>query len=60
MASNANKVEIDYFLVLSTETMTWEKGKFVGTPPLNRYGHTATSIGTHILIFGEHLDIKDL
>jgi len=27
-------------------------GKFEGTPPLNRYGHTATSIGPHVLIFG--------
>ena len=32
--------------------MTWEKGKFEGTPPLNRYGHTSTSIGPHVLIFG--------
>lgn len=24
----------------------------MGVPPLNRYGHTATSIGPHILIFG--------
>lgn len=27
-------------------------GKFEGTPPLNRYGHTSTSIGPHVLIFG--------
>ena len=33
--------------------MQWEKGKFEGTPPLNRYGHTASSIGPHILIFGK-------
>lgn len=30
----------------------WEKGRFEGVPPLNRYGHTATSIGPHVLIFG--------
>ncbi len=44
--------EIDYFLVLNTDTMVWDKGKYVGTPPLTRYGHTTTSIGPHLLIFG--------
>lgn len=44
--------DIDYFLILNTESMIWEKGKFEGTPPLNRYGHTSSSIGPHILIFG--------
>ena len=45
--------DIDYFLVLNTDNMSWEKGKSVGVPPLNRYGHTSTSIGPHILIFGK-------
>lgn len=44
--------DIDYFVVLNTEKMSWDKGKFEGTPPLNRYGHTSTSIGPHVLIFG--------
>ncbi|KRW98198.1 hypothetical protein PPERSA_03400 [Pseudocohnilembus persalinus] len=44
--------EIDYFIVLNTENMQWEKGRFEGTPPLSRYGHTSSSIGPHILIFG--------
>ena len=48
------KNDIDYFLVLNTDTMSWEKGKFIGKPPLNRYGHSATSIGPHVLIFGYH------
>jgi hypothetical protein len=39
-------------LILNTEMMAWEKGNFIGTPPLNRYGHTATSIGPHLLLFG--------
>ena len=26
--------------------------KFRKKPPKNRYGHTATSIGSHLLIFG--------
>lgn len=47
-----NPVTIDYFLVLNTETMSWESGKYLGTPPLSRYGHTTTSIGPHMLIFG--------
>ena len=32
--------------------MCWEKAKYEGNAPRNRYGHTATSIGPHILIFG--------
>jgi len=44
--------DIDYFLVLNTDNMSWEKGRYIGIPPLNRYGHTSTSIGPHILIFG--------
>lgn len=44
--------DIDYFVVLNTENMCWEKGKFEGVPPINRYGHTASSIGPHVLIFG--------
>ena len=40
--------DIDYFLVLNTDNMSWKKGRYIGIPPLNRYG----SIGPHILIFG--------
>lgn len=32
--------------------MSWEKGVFEGTAPLSRYGHTSSSIGPHVLIFG--------
>ena len=46
------KQDIDYFVVLNTESMCWDKGKFEGIPPINRYGHTASSIGPHVLIFG--------
>ena len=42
----------DYFMVWSTETMTWKKGKSMGTPPSSRYGHSSTAIGPHLLIFG--------
>ena len=44
--------DIDYLIVLNTEKMQWEKAKYEGNAPRNRYGHTATSIGPHILIFG--------
>jgi hypothetical protein len=45
--------DIDYFIVLNTDAdLRWEKGIFEGQAPLSRYGHTATSIGPHILIFG--------
>lgn len=32
--------------------MSWKKGKYMGTPPTARYGHTSTAIGPHLLIFG--------
>ena len=32
--------------------MQWVRNKYVGTPPSRRYGHTATAIGPHIIIFG--------
>ena len=48
----ATPPDIDYLIVLNTEKMCWEKAKYEGNAPKNRYGHTATSIGPHILIFG--------
>ncbi len=39
-------------MVLNTDTMSWERGKFSGLAPLSRYGHCSTSIGPHLLIFG--------
>ena len=49
-------------MVLNTDTMSWENGKYYRTPPtsnyssfifpLDRYGHTTTAIGPHLLIFG--------
>jgi Rab9 effector protein with kelch motifs len=52
-AHQANAHEIDYFVVLNTDAdLRWEKGVFEGQPPPSRHGHTATSIGPHILIFG--------
>lgn len=32
--------------------MSWKKGKYIGTPPTTRFGHTSTAIGPHLLIFG--------
>ena len=42
----------DYFMIWNTDSMTWKQGKSMGTPPTTRYGHTATAIGPHLLIFG--------
>ena len=42
----------DYFMVWSTDTMSWKPGKYVGVPPTTRFGHTSTAIGPHLLIFG--------
>lgn len=42
----------EFFLSLNTDTMCWQKAKFKGTQPPPRHGHTATSIGPHVLVFG--------
>lgn len=39
-------------MVLNVKYLRWELGRYSGTPPLSRYGHTCTSIGSHMLIFG--------
>lgn len=39
-------------MILNTETVSWEVGMNLKKPPLSRYGHTTTSIGPHMLIFG--------
>ena len=44
--------QCNYFHVWATDTMTWQLGKYLGSPPSSRYGHTATAIGPHLLIFG--------
>lgn len=43
---------VEYFMILNTESVSWELGKYISTAPLSRYGHTTTSIGPHMLIFG--------
>jgi hypothetical protein len=47
-----NPATLDYFMVLNVKNLCWEPGRFSGKPPLSRYGHTCTSIGSHMLIFG--------
>jgi len=32
--------------------MSWDYGNFLGKIPCPRYGHSATSIGPHLLFFG--------
>lgn len=44
--------ECDYFMIWSTDTMSWKRGKYLGMPPPTRFGHTSTAIGPHLLIFG--------
>lgn len=44
--------ECDYFMVWSTDTMSWKRGQYLGSPPTSRFGHTATAIGPHLLLFG--------
>ena len=39
-------------MVWSTDTMSWNRGKYIGVPPTIRFGHTSTAIGPHLLIFG--------
>lgn len=42
----------DYFMIWSTDSMSWKRGKYIGNPPTSRFGHTSTAIGPHLLIFG--------
>lgn len=42
----------DYFMIWNTELMAWKQGQYVGNAPTQRYGHTSTAIGPHLLIFG--------
>ena len=44
--------ECKYFMIWSTDTMSWKSGKYIGVPPTTRFGHTSTAIGPHLLIFG--------
>lgn len=44
--------EVGYFKILNTSDFSWEGFKFSCKVPINRYGHTATTIGQHILVFG--------
>lgn len=37
---------------MNTNEFSWDTFKFSSKIPLNRYGHTATTIGQHVLIFG--------
>jgi Rab9 effector protein with kelch motifs len=46
------KDHCNYFMIWNTETMSWKEGQYIGNPPTQRYGHTSTAIGPHLLIFG--------
>lgn len=46
------KKEDTHFKVLNTEKFIWEEYKPIKGLPESRYGHTATSVGSHLLIFG--------
>lgn len=39
-------------MALNTNNFSWEEIVFYGELPPNRYGHTCTTIGSHLLIFG--------
>jgi len=43
----------EYFTILNTNTMSWNLATYKGKAPHCRYGHTITSIGPHLLIFGK-------
>merc|ERR1712060_45585 len=41
-----------YCMTLRTSDMTWVRNKYNGVPAAQRYGHTATAIGPHLIIIG--------
>ena len=49
---NNKEDEVSYFKILNTIKFCWEMCKFKRKAPENWYGHTTTSIGNHLLIFG--------
>jgi len=57
---NATSGNTEYFTILNTNTMSWDLAEYKGKPPPCRYGHTVTSIGPHLLIFGKLIFYKNL
>jgi host cell factor len=52
-AANAEEEQqCDYCYTLRTADMEWMKNKYIGEPATRRYGHTATAIGPHLIVFG--------
>lgn len=41
-----------FLMALNTKNFSWEDVQFFAELPPNRYGHTCTTIGSHLLIFG--------
>ena len=46
------KTNEPYVMALNTKTFSWENVVYFGELPPNRYGHSSTTIGSHLLIFG--------
>ncbi|CAJ1327778.1 unnamed protein product [Effrenium voratum] len=42
----------DYCMTLRTADMQWVRNQYAGAAPSRRYGHSATAIGPHLIIFG--------
>ena len=39
-------------MLLKTADMTWDPVQYTGEAPSNRYFHSCTAIGPHLIIFG--------
>mmetsp|Transcript_5502 Transcript_5502/g.3155 ORF Transcript_5502/g.3155 Transcript_5502/m.3155 type:complete len:209 (+) Transcript_5502:333-959(+) len=50
--SQSGSGDCEYFRVVNSVSMEWDYGAYMGASPLARFGHTATPIGPHILLFG--------
>lgn len=50
--ASGKEEEVDYCVSLRTSDMRWTTCRFEGVPASRRYGHTCTSIGPHLIIFG--------
>lgn len=51
-SSKADEDDNEQFKILNTEKFCWETCAFKRKMPEPRYGHSATSVGSHLLIFG--------
>ncbi|CAG8495640.1 1551_t:CDS:2, partial [Paraglomus occultum] len=52
LVANPEEKPDDNIFILNTETKNWVQPAIIGNRPIARFGHTATTVGTKMYIFG--------